>query len=89
MYFILKGDSSIVINSLISDANSFSPFDHILSSAKSTLNAYNCISFSHVCRLGNKVAHNLAKHARHVRDLLVWMKDVPSHLNSIFFIDFS
>ena len=28
-YFILEGDSFIVINSLISDANSFSPFDLI------------------------------------------------------------
>lgn len=85
--FILEGDSSIVINSLISDANSFSPFGHILSSAKSTLNAYNCISFSHVRRLGNKVAHNLVKYAKHVGVLSVWMEDILSHVNSILFAD--
>ena len=47
---------------------------HIISLAKSTLDTNVCISFSHVRRLGNKVAYNLA---RHVRGLLVWLEDAP------------
>ena len=65
--FILEGDSVNVINTLSSDEKSLSNYGHILSSVKSMLVASNCVSFSHVCRSDNSVAHNPAKHARHVR----------------------
>ena len=65
--FILEGDSELVIKTLNSEEDSLSPFGYILASAKATTNANCCISFSHILRLGNSVAHNLAKHARHVR----------------------
>ena len=42
-----------MIKTLNSDEDSLSPFGHMLASAKSTIVANNCISFSHVCRLGN------------------------------------
>ena len=38
-------------------------------------------------RSGNNVAHNLAKHARHVRGCSVWMEDVPPHLSHVLFAD--
>ena len=55
---------------------------HIISLAKSTLDTNVCISFSHVRRLGNKVAHSLT---RHVRGLLVWMEDIPPNLVFVLF----
>ena len=67
--FILEGDSEVVINSLRSKEASFSSFGHLLELAKSTLVSSNCIAFSHVRRSGNKIAHNLARHARNIRDL--------------------
>ena len=45
------------------------------------------IKFSHVGRNGNFVAHNLAKHARHVRGLSVWVEDIPTHLYDVLFAD--
>ena len=54
-----------VIKSLISEDVSFSPFGHILASAKAITDSIN---------------HNLAKHVRHVRGFLVWKENVPSHL---------
>ena len=45
---------------------------------------FHCISFSHVCKDGNCVAHNLARHARYVTGFLVWMEDVPSYTFSTY-----
>ena len=64
--FVLEGDSEVVINSLRSNEVSFSLFGHLLESAKSMLVSSTCIKFSHVRRSGNKIAHNLATHARNV-----------------------
>ena len=85
--FILEGDSVNVINTLNSDEKSLSNYGHILSSTKSMLVASSCVSFSHVRCAGNYVAHNLAKHARHVRGFIVWTENVPPHLNSVFLVD--
>ena len=84
--FILEGDSERVINTFSNNEDSFSPFGHILDSAKA-LTESGCISFSHVRRLGNSVAHNLTKHFRHVSGYSVWMEDVPPHLYSILLTD--
>ena len=62
--FILEGDSKKVIKELNADEESFSPYGQILASAKASLGARTCISFSHVCSLDNSVTHNLAKHVR-------------------------
>ena len=85
--FILEGDSANVINTLNSVEMSLSNYGHVLSSAKSMLVASSSVSFSHVRRVGNCVAHNLAKHARHVRGFTVWIENVPPHLNSVFLAD--
>ena len=47
---------------------------------------FHCISFSHVCN-GNPVAHNFARHARHVADSLVWMEDVPLQVSPFYLAD--
>ena len=85
--FILEGDSEAMIKCLRSDDDSFSLFGHILAVAKATTETSCCISFSHIRRLGSFVAHNLAKHARHVRGFSVWMEDVPPHLQAILSVD--
>ena len=85
--FVLEGDSINIIKALQSDDESLSPYGHILSSAKSMVVAGSSIKYSHVGRSGNNVAHNLAKHARHVRGCSVWMEDVPPHLSHVLFAD--
>ncbi|KAL0009461.1 hypothetical protein SO802_010963 [Lithocarpus litseifolius] len=67
--FILEGDSELVIKTLCSEERSLASC-HILESAKALTEA-NCISFSHVRCIGNSVANNLAKHARHVSSYTV------------------
>ena len=60
--FILEGDSELIIKALQSKEDSLAPFGHTLAAAKTIIDV-NYVSFSHICRLGNDVAHNLAKHA--------------------------
>ena len=69
--FILEGDSANIIKALQSDDESFSPYDHILSLAKSMVVAGSSIKYSHAGQTSNTAAHNLAKHARHVRGFSV------------------
>ena len=83
--FMLKGDSEVVINTLQSTEASLSTYGHLLEYAKSTLVTSKCIAFTHIRRSGNKVAHNLAKHARHVRGLSVWMEDISPRLYDVLF----
>ena len=83
--FMPKGDSEVVINTLQSTEASLPTYDHLLESAKSALVTSKCIAFSHICRSGNRVAHNLAKHARHVRGLSVWMEDISPRLYDVLF----
>ncbi|XP_050241310.1 uncharacterized protein LOC126690232 [Quercus robur] len=85
--FILEGDSANIIKTLKSKEASLSSFGHILSSAKSMMADGN-IRFSHVGRMGNMVAHNLAQHARHVRGFSVWTENVPPHLSHVLCADY-
>ena len=62
--FIVEGDSEVVISALRSEEDSFSSFGHLISSVKHYLVSCNCVSFMHIRRSGNSVAHFLAKHAK-------------------------
>ena len=43
--------------------------------------SFYCVKFSHVCRDGNFVAHNIARHAHHVTGFSVWIgKCLIAHL---------
>ena len=85
--FMLEGDSEVVINTFQSTKVSLSTFGHLLESVKSILVTSKCIVFSHIHRTGNRVVHNLAKHARHVRGLSVWVEDIPPHQYDVLFVD--
>ena len=58
-------------------------FSHLLDEAKEIAERLEEVEFNHVQRQANKVAHNIARHARHVNEFLVWIEDVPPHLFSI------
>ena len=63
-------------------------YPHMVSEIKVCTASFNFCQFSHICNLGNCVAHNLTRHARHVNGLSVWMEDVSSHIKSILLTDF-
>ena len=70
--------SEILIKALRSDEESFDSFGYLLPS----------ISFSCTGIVRNTIAHNLAKHERHISDWSVWMEDIPSHLHNILLANY-
>nr|POF08281.1 putative ribonuclease h protein [Quercus suber] len=84
---ILEGDSKITIDGLKSTYASLNEYGHLLVEAKEVAKQMEAVEFLHVPRQANKSAHNIAKHARHVSELTVWMEDVPPHLVSVIQAD--
>ena len=84
----VEGDSLMVINTLNSKEESLASYGHFLEVVLPSLVSFSSVSFSHVPRVGNNIAYNLTKYARNVSGLLIWMKDVPSHLHAIFVADY-
>ena len=63
---IFEGDSSIVIRGLTDQVPNFAPLGFLIKEANELANQLTHVKFQHVGREGNSVAHNLARHARHV-----------------------
>ena len=63
---IFEGDSSMVIRGLTDQVPNFVPFGFLIKEANELANRLTHVKFQHVGREGNSVAHNLARHARHV-----------------------
>ena len=86
--FIVERDSEVVISALRKEEESFSSFGHLISSIKHYLHSCSSISFSHTRKWGNSVAHSLAKFAKHIVDLSVWMEDVSPQVNDVLLADY-
>lgn len=57
---VLEGDSEIVYKDLNNNGPSLALHGHLIQDFKALIPLFSCICFSHVGRLGNKVAHSLA-----------------------------
>ena len=77
---ILEGDLEIINRVIQAEEQSLASYGNLIEEIK--LNAESFLSFriSHIRRNRNSVAHSLARHARHVSGLVVWMEEVPSHI---------
>lgn len=85
---IMEGDSKVLINNLRSKCQSLAQFGHIVSDVQYMASQFfKDFNFSHICRLGNKVAHSLARRTNKSSQLVVWMEDVPADVASVFQAD--
>lgn len=66
---IFEGASKIVMKALKDDSSSLTSFGLLIQDPQMFAFLLICISFLHVGRNGNPVAHNLAKHSCHVMSL--------------------
>ena len=73
---IIKGDSKVVVNALTCKEFRLAPYAHLINDVSLFSGLYSQLSYSHVKRDGNKVAHSLAKLALTSKSCLVWMEDV-------------
>ena len=69
---------SYLIQALNSDDYLAAPFGHIISDIKSFSPSFRSLIFCHTRRLGNKVAHRLAREACNFSfPLCTWIEEVP------------
>ena len=77
---ILKGDSEIITRAIQAEEQSLASYGNLIEETKLHANSFLNFRNSHVKRNRNFVAHSLARHARHVNNLVIWMEEVSSHI---------
>ncbi|XP_065636888.1 uncharacterized protein LOC136070629 [Quercus suber] len=80
---VLEGDSKITINALQSRGPSLVEFGNQIEEAKLLASQFTVVEFGHSRRQGNSIAHNIARHARHVSKFVMWMEELPPHLPTV------
>ena len=80
---VLEGDSLILMNALKSNSHSLSQFGHIVNDIQYLASQFSIISYSHVRRHCNTVAHSLARRAISFSSLRVWMKNIPPNIADV------
>ncbi|KAK9272341.1 hypothetical protein L1049_002712 [Liquidambar formosana] len=84
----VEGDSLEVINAFTATSVLLTLLgliieDILIESASS----FAMVSFSHIRREGNAVAHSLARYAQDVEDFCVWIEEVPNFVRDTFLVD--
>ncbi|KAG6693248.1 hypothetical protein I3842_10G159900, partial [Carya illinoinensis] len=75
---ILESDSLILVNCLNEDSECLTEFDFILQDIRRLMHGFEETRLEHVHRLGNGAAHQLARYAREVEDIVMWWDSCPS-----------
>ena len=84
---VLEGDSLILMNALKTNSHSLAQFGHIIKDIQFLASQFSIISFSHVKRHCNTIAHSIARWALSFSSLQVWMEDVPLELADVLQVD--
>lgn len=74
---LIEGDSLIVQRALNELASPPSSVDAIIMGIQDASADFHHIAFTHVSRQGNKPAYLLAKYAKSIDNILVWIKEIP------------
>ena len=74
---IIEGDSETICKDLLNPSPSLSLHGLLIRDAQDLALSFTSITFAHVSRQGNTVAHSLARMAILSQSLNVWMEDVP------------
>ena len=82
---IVEGDSELITRALQQEGPSFACYGQLIEETQELFGLFNSCNVTDVRRKGNSLAHNLA---RHVSSLLVWMEEVPPHLNNVLIADY-
>ena len=74
---IVEGDSLVVTQALKSKVVGLAAYGLLIRDAFSLAGNFSKVSYSHIKREGNKVAHGLAKLAVNLAECVIWMEEVP------------
>ena len=84
---VLKGDSLLVMEALNSKNLGLAPYGLMIQDSLSLSLAFSKLSYCHIKREGNTVAHNLAQLAINLPNCVIWMEDVPFDVMSFYQAD--
>lgn len=79
---VMESDCLKLITHLKNAKVETSSFGNIVHDLLVFVEHFNSCSFIHVCRSGNKVAHNLAHLSRSFSETRVWLEEVPQGMSS-------
>lgn len=74
---IVEGDLELIVNALRNKDNGLISFAPLINDVSLFLGLFSELSYSHIRRDDNRVAHSLARLALITPNYAVWMKDVP------------
>ena len=80
-------DVEIVTNALKDGGSNHPKFDHVINDSLVLASDFHFCSFSHVKRLGNLVAHFLARKSKFSNELQVWIESIPDDIAPLVFRD--
>ena len=85
---MVEGDYEIIINTIREKTLLSSDLGHILEDIHVLSCSFSSISFHHIKRMGNCVAHRLACRS-FCNPLLVWMEEIPLDIVHVYNHDLS
>ena len=80
---IVEGDSLVVMQALKSKVVGLVAYGLLIRDAFSLVGNFSKVSYSHIKREGNKVAHGLAKLAVNLAECVIWMEEVPPTIHHL------
>ena len=66
---IIEGDYEVIYKDLVNPGPSLALHGHLIFDVLQLANVFSHVSFTHICRIGNNVAHGLARRAISTPDI--------------------
>ena len=84
---VIEGDSLVVINTLSQGPGCLSSYGNVIDDILVLANDFQLCEFSHVKRVCNVVVDMLAKKAKDLLGVLVWLDDLPEDIYPLVLFD--
>ena len=76
---IIEADSQTVMVAIANHDSGPIQFQNLIAGIKSWKSMFRVWQSSFTRRDGNKVAHQMAKYAKHISDCIIWVEDTPHY----------
>ncbi|KAF5464524.1 hypothetical protein F2P56_014597 [Juglans regia] len=83
----IESDCLLMVQELQVDQDSYSANGNLIKEAESLMQHFQEIDIKHVNRIGNEVAHRLARYAWNVVDIHMWWENVPTFVDHAIWHD--
>ena len=84
---IVEGDSKRVVQAITNTRENLTMFGHVIKEIQGSCSSFTRISFQHVRREGNKLAHALVHRAVVSANTDVWVEELLTNLEDVFQMD--